>query len=432
MKNKFSQAALLIIALAVSSCLKDQKDKFDEPSSARMQNYLVNVRETLQTVTDAGWALDYYPGSAYAGITIVLIFTDQEVTAISEKDPYTEETSTYKLTTDDGPVLSFDTYNSIIHEYATPSSTLYQAKGGDFEFDILKVSEEEIVLRGKRSRNYCFLHPLYEDAENYLEAIQDLERDMTVAAVSAEIDGVEIEGFLDSATRTFSYGEKGAPEEELSNMRYVLTPTGIRFAGEMNINGEVFTEWVYDETTEEFIDEATGIVFEKLIPPGWVSYNDYLGSWTLYYDDGSGHFDVSLTVNEQGNSFWLEGISKGGYNALITYNGGRGRLSWVRQRVGASGTKEIALCPWDANAGYYTWAEGVGMVGYVEDNEAEHLEVKWTDNGVWMQTSGYYVDSWLCMILDPNNSSNNSEATGKYVFAHGSYQLPGPITFVKK
>ena len=67
-----------------------------------------------------------------------------------------------------------------------------------------------------------------------------------------------------------------------------------------------------------------------------------------------------------------------------------------------------------------------------EDTEAEHLEVKWADNGVWRQTSDYQVDSWLCMILDPNNSENNTGATGSYLFANNSYQLAGPITFVKK
>ena len=430
MKNRILLAILFAAVLFTPSCLKDQKDLFDEPSSARMQSYLENVRDVLTYVTDEGWVMDYYPGSSFAGISIVLKFTEQEVTALSEKDPYTEETSTFRLTTDDGPVLSFDTYNSIIHEYATPSSTLYQAKGGDFEFDILKVSEEEIVLRGKRSRNYCFLHPLFDDAEDYLLAVKEMENSISVAAVSTTIDGVEYEGFLDSATRTFSYGEKGTPDDNLTNKRYVVTPTGLRFAGEFSIGEESFTEWVYDEDAEEFIDEMSGTVFEKLIPPGWVSYDDYLGNWTLNYDGGS--FNVSITVNEQGNSYWLDSISKGGFKILLSYNGGRGRLSWVRQRVGASGTKEIACCPWDAASGHYTWAEGVGMYGYVEDTEAEHLEVKWADNGVWRQTSDYQVDSWLCMILDPNNSENNTGATGSYLFANNSYQLAGPITFVKK
>lgn len=429
--RKLIFAALLsVMAVCASSCLKDQADKFDQPSSARMQAYLENVRDILEYTTDEGWVLDYYPGSAYAGISIALKFTSQEVTAVSEKDPFEEETSTFKLTTDDGPVLSFDTYNSIIHEYATPSSTKYQAKGGDFEFDILKVSDEEIVLRGKRSRNYCFLHPLYESIEDYLYEVQEMERKISVAAVSTEIGGVEFEGYLDSATRTFSYGEKGTPDEDLINKRYVITPTGLRFAGEFSLGDEVFTEWVYDADNEEFIDEMSGTVFEKVIPKGWVSYNDYLGGWTLNYDGG--HFDVTLTVAEQGNSFYLEGISKGAYKALITYNGGRGRLGWIRQGVGASGTKEIALCPWDAASGYYTWGEGIGMIGYVEDETVTPLEVKWMDNGVWRQTSDYTVNSWLCMILDSNNSDNNTGASGSYLFPNNSYQLPGPITFVKK
>lgn len=431
-RQLLTAALLLSVALCASSCLKDQKDVFDEPSSARMQAYLENVRNILEYTTDEGWVLDYYPGSAYAGISIAVKFTSQEVTAVSEKDPFTEETSTFKLTTDDGPVLSFDTYNTILHEYATPSSTKYQAKGGDFEFDILGVSDSEIILRGKRSRNYCFLHPLEENLEDYLLAVKDMESSISVAAVSTEVGGTEYEGYLDSATRTFSYGEKGTPDEQLLSKRYIVTPTGLRFAGEFSLGSEVFSEWVYDASNEEFVDEMSGTVFEKVIPKGWVSYDDYLGGWTLNYNGGSSHFDITLTVAEQGNSFYMEGLSRGGYKATITYNGGRGRLGWIRQGVGASGTKEIALCPWDAASGYYTWGEGVGMVGYVEDEEVTPLEVKWMDNGVWKQTSDYSVDSWLCMVLDPNNSDNNTGATGNYMFASGSYQLPGPITLVKK
>lgn len=429
-RQLLSAALLLLVAICSSSCLKDQKDAFDNPSSARMQAYLENVRTILEYTTDEGWVMDYYPGSAYAGISIAVQFTSQEVTAVSEKDPYTSETSTFKLVADDGPVLSFDTYNTILHEYATPSSTKYQAKGGDFEFDILKVSGSEIVLRGKRSRNYCFLHPLEEPLRDYLRKVSKMESSITVAAVSAEIGGGEIEGYLDSATRTFTYGEKGAADEDMTNVRYIITPTGLRFAGEFSINGTPFTEWAYDKDNEEFYDEMTGTVFEKVIPKGWVSYDDYLGRWTLNYDGG--HFDVSLTVAEQGNSFYLEGISRGGYKALITYNGGRGRLGWIRQSVGASGTKEIALCPWDSAAGYFTWAEEVGMYGYVEDEEVTPLEVKWADNGVWRQTSDYTVDSWLCVVLTPGGSENYSEPPSNYYFANGSYQLPGPITFVKK
>ena len=85
-----------------------------------------------------------------------ILRTLPEVTVASElfDEAYT---SLYKMTTDNGPVLSFDTNNYAFHYFATPSgssrnlygeSGLYQAYKGDFEFMILSATADEVVLKG--------------------------------------------------------------------------------------------------------------------------------------------------------------------------------------------------------------------------------------------------------------------------------------------
>ena len=148
---------LATVAFAVlPACQQLEPDAFDKPSSTRMSEFLEDIRATL-AAEQYGWTMDYFPGSKYAGVTYALKFTNQEVTASLETAPTVTETSSYALKTDDGAVLSFDTYNTVLHAYATPDQKNYQAKGGDFEFEISSFDKEkkEIVLIGKRSRNHC-------------------------------------------------------------------------------------------------------------------------------------------------------------------------------------------------------------------------------------------------------------------------------------
>ena len=162
---------------------------------------------------------------SYAGVTYALTFSNQKVTACVETDPTVTETSTFALKTDDGPVLSFDTYNTILHAYATPDSRKYQAKGGDFEFEIRSFDKASkvITMIGKRSRNTCTLRPLAKPAADYFAGVKSFESSLAVPAAAATIGGKEIELFIDSGIRSITIGAKGASSDSLQTVRYVLT-----------------------------------------------------------------------------------------------------------------------------------------------------------------------------------------------------------------
>ena len=55
---------MILPALLLQSCLKDQEDIFDTPSSIRMQEVLDNAKKVL-TSSEEGWAFDYYPCLLY-------------------------------------------------------------------------------------------------------------------------------------------------------------------------------------------------------------------------------------------------------------------------------------------------------------------------------------------------------------------------------
>ena len=349
---------LATVSFAVlPACQQLEPDAFDKPSSARMSDFLEDIRTTL-AAEQYGWTMDYFPGSKYAGVTYALKFTNQEVTARLETNPTVSETSSYALKTDDGAVLSFDTYNTVLHAYATPDQKNYQAKGGDFEFEISSFDKEkkEIVLIGKRSRNH------------------------------------------------------------------ILTENTLRFSQPFSIGNVKFDEWTYDAQNGTL--NGSGVSFVKFIPPGYVTFEEYLGDYTFYYSNGNRNFKVSLVEDEPGRTFKMKGFSTY-FEPVLTFDGGRGRLNWIKQTIGGSGSLEYILAPWDSNAGYLTWKDGVGLVGSVEDNSVPDFVITFADNGVW---EDYTANAWLLWSM---NGDSSAGAVSSWTTGTGSYQVPGALSMKK-
>ena len=403
------------------ACQQLEPDVFDKPSSARMSDFLEDIRATL-VAEQYGWTMDYFPGSDYAGVTYALKFTEQTVTATLETNPTASETSSFALKTDDGAVLSFDTYNTILHAYATPDQRKYQAKGGDFEFEISSFDKEkkEIVLVGKRSRNHCTLRPLTKPAEDYFAGVRAFEGSLAVPAAAGTVDGKEYELYLDSGIRSISISEKGS--EESQTVRYILTENSLRFSDPFTIGNTEFTEWTYDAQSGTL--NGSGVSFVKFIPPGYVTYEEYLGEYTFYYYNKAGNFKVKLVEDEHGRTFKMQGFSTF-FEPVLSFDGGRGRLNWVKQTVGGSGSLEYILAPWDTDAGYLTWMEGVGIIGSVEDNSVQDFVITFADNGVW---ENYKASGWLIWAM---NGDSSAGAVSSWTTSTGSYQCPGPFLMQK-
>ena len=422
-KLNFISILAFVALVILPACQQLEPDVFDKPSSTRLSEFLEEIRTTLSS-EQYGWTLDYYPGSKYSSVTYALSFSDQKVTACVEKKPTETETSTYALKTDDGPVLSFDTYNKILHAYATPDSKKYQAKGGDFEFEIRSFDKENkvITMIGKRSRNTCTLRPLTKPAEEYFAGVKSFERSITVPAAAATIDGKEIELYIDNGIRSVTIGEKDAPKDSLQTVRYVLTENTFRFSEPFKVGNVEFSEWTFDPANETL--NGSGITFVKFIPAGYITYEQYLGKYTFYYYNATRSFPVQLVEEEPGLSFRMVGFSTY-FEPILTFNGGRGRLDWVKQTIGGSGSLEYILAPWDTNAGYLTWQDDVGLVGSVEDNTVEDFVVTFADNGVW---EDYKASGWLVWSM---NGDSSAGAVSSWTTATGSYQVPGDLSMQK-
>ena len=165
MKNK-SIILLLVLGLAFTACSRDEDSLFDQSAAERTEKALTNAIDVL-TSAENGWEMLYYANPVNAGYTVLLKFEE-------------DNNSTWAIRADYGPILSFDTYNDVMHAWADPQS---DGDGylGDYEFLILEATPQLVRLKGKKHSGYCELHPMPKgkDWQAYFDEVYKL-RDMLV------------------------------------------------------------------------------------------------------------------------------------------------------------------------------------------------------------------------------------------------------------
>ena len=239
-----------------------------------MEGFLNEYQDILES-SDNGWMLEYYPDSdlAYGGYVYFLTFNEGEVSVQFQlaDDVSVPVTSLYKMTPDDGPVLSFDTYNKYLHYFATPSASEYQGMRGDTEFKIMGKSEDdsEIYLVGKKSGNRCTLtrNDDYDPTE-YLQACNVIRSELnypTISSMAFQVGDSVGEAELDGAMGVnncfyFAYPEDGTIDSEDEVMieggfPFCTTPEGIRLYQPIVIDDSEYDFFYFDGDKNVLVTE---------------------------------------------------------------------------------------------------------------------------------------------------------------------------------
>ena len=253
----FIYLLLALPALFLQSCQTEEENVFDKSYSERMDDFLQKAQETL-VASQYGWALDYYPKSnqSYGGVAYTIKFTrDNAIVRYENKPDDGEVKSLYKMKEDDGPVLSFDTYNTFLHTYATPKSGEYRGKEGDFEFVIDSIGADRIKIHGKRSLNTMYLNKLSGEASEYIEKVTELTNLFVFSDVALNIGGKPYTLVVtDKNNRQLAIydGDKVVAESA-----YAFTDKGIRLYEPITLNGVQLYDLTLDKATAKFT--GTGV-----------------------------------------------------------------------------------------------------------------------------------------------------------------------------
>lgn len=176
MKKFLNISLLTLVALAslsLGSCKNEVDEIFDEDAVARLEKAQAEYTNIL-TSNGGKWQMEYYANSKEPGYVYLMTFNKNGSVTISGKNKwistaqggmqgtvaYGSQTSLWEVVTDNGPVLSFNSFNKYFHLFADPEDIPSMSEEetdetgygheGDYEFDLMKYSNDTLYITGKK------------------------------------------------------------------------------------------------------------------------------------------------------------------------------------------------------------------------------------------------------------------------------------------
>lgn len=280
-KNIIKILSFLALAVFTTACNNNDFDStFGTTPSERVET-VMNEYADLLSSSPSGWIFEYYPegNQAYGGFNYIVKFEEGKVATVSFEgaDDLTKMiSSTYDIIASGGPVLTFNTYNEFMHEFANPSFSSYQAKQGDYEFYLTSKSDSEITLKGIKSGNIMRMLKLDETPEAYLTKVADISYNISLSSGIA-INGEDTDVNLGNRHIAFTI-----TDEDPINMAYNYTPTGIKLYESITINGNELTEFTLDKAQNQLISLDGSVIIDLIVAPFNVNQD-----WTIDTTDFS-------------------------------------------------------------------------------------------------------------------------------------------------
>ncbi len=406
--------------LSLHSCVKDEENIFDSSSSERMAEALTEY-DSILTEAPNGWVMSYYPEEDHSigGYVFLCSFnSDGEVTVASEittdnYEPGDQVTSLYKLISDEGPVLSFDTYNEIFHYFSEPSSSDVDGYSGDYEFVFTSVSSDSIIMKGKKYENKIIMTPLEEGVDwgEYIQKILDIEESSAFGTYNLFLNNSQEDtvATVTQSGRAFEFEYADGDEKTTEQVSFIYTTTGIRFYEPFSIDGVTMENFDWDSNNSTFVCTDSNVTATIVVdlPENYLYYSDYIGTWTFSYYYGTTAVTVSEKVKNK--TLLVSGLD---FDFIMNYDPATGTVDIVTQDVGTYNGYIIRLCPWDTSAGYYTWGSGCGLVSTWSEDE-DNFELTFSDNGVW---GSYTATGLLFRQFTSSGSAAGNYSGGTYRF----------------
>ncbi len=286
-RNIFSLAILGLLSTMLFSCAGEEDDIFADSAADRLTKGAELGRERLMS-SPAGWAMEYYPlddvESPWGlGYLILADYDSDGSVTMGMKNQfsyniYLEDRSAWDVITDDGIVLTHNTWNDCIHAFCDPEDMTFTVDTdetgygceGDYEFIMVDLSTssdnpEYMMLKGKKRGIYVRLTRLEEGTnfQEYIEDVQAFTSNMFPASAPNYLiltiggDEMQVEDMSTGIPNIFRLGGDAITEEcyypclvTRHNGKYYL-----RFREEVvSTNGYTLQELYYDEARDSFVD----------------------------------------------------------------------------------------------------------------------------------------------------------------------------------
>lgn len=278
---KFSAIAAVLMSVSLASCNHEEADIFDQNAAHRTEEARKMYKEIL---LDKGgkWQMEYFTSEEEHGYVYLFTFRNDGTVTISGNNEYItkltnidsnvpsygSETSMWTILSDNGPVLSFNSYNTIFHLFATPEDipgTERDEQGyghsGDYEFDLMKFSNDTLYLEGKKNGAEIIMTRIAPETDdktylNEVVALADSFFNAKVPAVYVNLPGGYRHVVLDGATQLPKfYPETGDYITEYVGRNAIITHDGFTLGKPLTLRDSIDGN---DYTIQHFIRQKDG------------------------------------------------------------------------------------------------------------------------------------------------------------------------------
>ena len=251
------------IYMCLAACLLVSCSQEEEAVYGKGNSYAKRTGETSTEYVNLlegapnGWLLSMYVGTGqqYGGYNYILKFHEGNVTALSEATTE-EDTSLYTLNFSEKSILTFDTYNKVLHQFVEPSALFPEGKIGDNQLVIKSYENGVFTLKGQRSNNLMTLRKLEGEATAYLSKIRERQSLFKVSdAYPVTINGKEVDFELQPSNRQFIAREGTT----VIKKAYIYTENGFKLYEPITIAGKTFSEFTLSADNSEITADDASI-----------------------------------------------------------------------------------------------------------------------------------------------------------------------------
>lgn len=433
MKKIINSILIGTAVLGLSSCsLHDDTELFGEPAAERLEESVAADKTLLESASN-GWELHLWTGKDYSGggYTYFMKFANDKVTVSGDIAPADmKTTSSYDVIADQGPVLTVNTYNEIFHYLAEPSMDDDDGEQQDYEFVIMRTTNDSIYLKGKKWGNHMVMTRVAESTSWKDEITKMQQIDESLMRTFALVEGNDTLGDVSlSDDRMLTFSDKNG----YKNIPYYVSTTGITLAKPLEVNGKSLQELNYNADDMSLTPNgstAQGMKLSVLLPENYMKYGDFAGDYNMTTYWGPSKLALHLVPAGDGKTYLLKGMNDN-YDLTLTYDKAAGTLSLNTQQLLDVDGNQLWLCPWNAfDSGTFTWATSAGMVISRDISEKGTVLTFETND-----YAGLTTDSFILVFFSgaPSNSTYLGTAKGmsSLYIQPGDYRLVGPKTLTK-
>lgn len=239
------------------ACSNEEDNVFSDSAANRLTLSITDYSDLLKSSKD-GWAMQFFPSELeMGGIAMTAKFDGSEVELRSENSiSYNGQSiatgspvqSMYSVKSEQGIILTFNTYNVLLHYYSQPKDPDdVDGYASDYEFVFQRVSEgrDSIFLKGKKYGNMMTLVKLSSDAEKYISNVHSVDTAVAMLPRTKFVVG-EKKHHISFNGHKLILTPEGESEENAITLPYVYNDKGFRLYEPLVLDGKSYSNFEYN------------------------------------------------------------------------------------------------------------------------------------------------------------------------------------------